>query len=117
MATEDQLGERTIALVHDVFTLAILRELKDGSAHAKDIHKRAPGVSLAGVRRRLRLLACNQLVGARADTGLRLPPEARAPRNALYELTDVVGAAALEMIDECERWERRWFGPEQLVAP
>jgi DNA-binding HxlR family transcriptional regulator len=117
MATEDQLGERTVALVHDVFMLAILRELKDASAHAKDIHKRTRGVSLAGVRGRLRKLARNQLVSALDETGRRMPADARAPRNALYKLTEIVGNAALEMIDECERWERRWFTSAQLGEP
>ena len=51
MATRDQLGERTVALVHDVFMLAILRELQSAPAHAKDISKHTDGVSVAGVKR------------------------------------------------------------------
>jgi DNA-binding HxlR family transcriptional regulator len=103
MATLDQLGERTVRLLHDELLLAILRQLQSAPAHAKDIHKRTVGVSLAGVRSRLRKLARNQFVAALDETGRRVPPDARAPRNALYELTDVVGYAALETIDECER--------------
>jgi DNA-binding HxlR family transcriptional regulator len=117
MATEDQLGERTVRLLHDEFMLAILSQLQSAPAHAKDTHKRTPGVSLAGVRSRLRKLARNQVVAALDETGRRVPSDARSPRNALYELTDIVGYAALETIDECERWECRWFGPDQLGKP
>ena len=117
MATEDQLGERTVAQVHDPFMLAILRELQNAPAHAKDISKRTDGVSVAGVRSRLRLLAHNQFVVAVDETGRRVPPHVRAPRNALHEMTDVVGPAVLEMIDECEGWERRWFRADQLGDP
>jgi DNA-binding HxlR family transcriptional regulator len=117
MATGDQLGERTVTLVDDVFMLAILRELQRAPAHAKDISRRADGVSVAGVRSRLRLLARDEFVVAVDETGRRVPPHVRAPRNALHEMTDVVGPAVLEMIDECEGWERRWFRADQLGDP
>jgi len=111
MVTSDQLGERTVRLVHDVFMLAALRQLQDAPAQAKDIFKRTEGVSLAGVRSRLRKLVCHEFVVALDESGRRVPAKARAPRNAVYELSSV-GYALLDMIDEADRWERRWFGPK-----
>jgi DNA-binding HxlR family transcriptional regulator len=116
MVTGDQLGERTLRLLHDAFMLAILRELQRDPACAKDICRRTPGVSLAGVTRRLRKLARNEFVAALGETGRARPAKERAPRNAVYELSHV-GDALLDTVGEASRWERRWFAAKQHEVP
>jgi DNA-binding HxlR family transcriptional regulator len=116
MVAGDQLGERTLRVLHDAFMLGVLRELQSDPARAKDIRKRTPGVSLAGVGRRLRELVGDEFVVALDEAGRGRPAHARAPRNAIYELSHV-GDALLDTVEEASRWERRWFAAKQHEVP
>jgi DNA-binding HxlR family transcriptional regulator len=116
MTTGDQLGERTVLLAHDVCVLVVLRELHSAPGSAKDIYERTDGVTLADIGRGLRVLRRNEFVLALDETGRKMPPNARASRNAVHELSEI-GPALGEMVDEAERWERRWCRSEELGVP
>ena len=98
MRARRQLGERTLRLLAEGCTVAVLRELTAGPARPVELERRLPGQAHTSIMRALANLALLAALTRERRGGV--------PHSTIYALTDA-GEALVEIPAAAARWERR----------
>ena len=112
MSNRHQLGDATLDLLSDACMLAVLSELSDGPASAREIEARAQGIPWWTADRRLESLECSGFVSlAHESETLPREKERRAQPRARYALTELGREFLLEIAAAAARCEQTWCSP------
>jgi DNA-binding HxlR family transcriptional regulator len=99
MRERDHLGHRTLHLLAEGCTVAVLRELAGGPLRPSDLHPRLPGAAHSAIMR--------ALAGLQGHGALARAHHGGVPHKTFYSLT-AAGHELLEIPQAAARWERRW---------